>query len=172
LPRESGRPLSRWSAAEIVRSAIATRLVPAISASTITRWLREDRIKPWQHRSWQKPTDPRFLQKATAVLRLYEQAHVLGEHGAIVVCADEKTWVVPVTQYLSRRSRRAFWPWLTRVQHSTRQPLQSFYELGFPQGRSVLDPRSDTGLWRRNSRNSQRVTRDSMKAFRVRSTGG
>lgn len=93
LPRESGRPLSRWSAVEIVRSAIAKRLVTAISASTITRWLREDRIKPWQHRSWQKPTDPRFLQKATAVLRLYEQAHALVEHETIVVCADEKTCI-------------------------------------------------------------------------------
>ena len=93
MPRESGRPLSRWSAAELVRSAIAKRLVPAIAPSTITRWLRADHIKPWQHRSWQKPTDPRFLQKATAVLRLYEQAHALVEHGTIVVCADEKTCI-------------------------------------------------------------------------------
>lgn len=64
-----------------------------MSPSTIKRWLREDHIKPWQHRSWQKPTDPRFLQKATAVLRLYEQAPALVEHGAIVVCADEKTCI-------------------------------------------------------------------------------
>jgi len=93
LPRESGRPLSRWSAAEITRSAIAKRIIPAISPSTVKRWLREDHIKPWQHRSWQKPTDPRFLQKATAVLRLYERAHTLVEHGVIVVCADEKTCI-------------------------------------------------------------------------------
>ena len=97
MPRESGRPLSRWSAAEIARSAIAKRLVTAISPSTITRWLREDHIKPWQHRSWQKPTDPRFLQKATAVLRLYEQAHALVEQGTIVVCADEKTCIQALT---------------------------------------------------------------------------
>ena len=93
MPRESGRPLSRWSAAEIVRTALAKRIVPAISPSTIKRWLREDRIKPWQHRSWQRPTDPRFLQKATVVLRLYEQAHALVEQGTIVVCADEKTCI-------------------------------------------------------------------------------
>ena len=93
MPRESGRPLSRWSAAELARSAVAKRLVTAIAPSTIKRWLREDRIKPWQHRSWQKSTDPRFLQKATAVLRLYEQAHELIEHGVIVVCADEKTCI-------------------------------------------------------------------------------
>ena len=93
MPRESGRPLSRWSAAEIARSAIAKRIVTAIAPSTLTRWLREDHIKPWQHRSWQQPTDPRFLQKATAVLRLYEQAHVLAEHGEVVVCVDEKTCI-------------------------------------------------------------------------------
>ena len=93
MPRESGRPLSRWSTAEIARSAIAKRIVPAISPSTIKCWLREDHIKPWQHRSWQKPTDPRFLQKATAVLRLYEQAPALVEQGTLVVCADEKTCI-------------------------------------------------------------------------------
>lgn len=93
LPRESDRPLSRWSSAEIARSAIATRIVPTVAPSTIRRWLREERIKPWQHRSWQEPTDPRFLQKATAVLRLYEQAAALVEHGVIVVCADEKTCI-------------------------------------------------------------------------------
>ena len=41
------------------------------SASTIWRWLTEDAIKPWQHRSWIFPRDPRFLEKAGPVLDLY-----------------------------------------------------------------------------------------------------
>jgi len=93
LPQESGRPLSRWSSAELAHTAKERGIVSRISPSSIRTWLRAAKIKPGQHRSWQKPTDPRFLQKATAVLRLYEQAHVLVEHGEVVVCADEKTCI-------------------------------------------------------------------------------
>lgn len=91
LPRESGRPLSRWSSSELAREAMKRGIAGSMAPSTIRRWLRQDRIKPWQHRSWQKPTDPRFLQKAIPVLNLYEQANELAQAGEIVVCADEKT---------------------------------------------------------------------------------
>jgi len=91
LPRECGRPLSRWSAAELVRTVLQRRIVARISASTIKRWLQADQIKPWQYRSWQQPTDPRFLEKAIPILDLYERAHALARKGHIIVCADEKT---------------------------------------------------------------------------------
>jgi len=91
LPRDSGKPLSRWSAAELARTVIQRRIVRRISASTIKRWLKADRIKPWQYRSWQRPTDPRFLERAIPVLKLYERAQALARKGHIVVCADEKT---------------------------------------------------------------------------------
>jgi hypothetical protein len=91
LPRDSGKPLSRWSAAELARAVIQRRLVRGISASTIQRWLKADRIKPWQYRSWQRPTDPRFLERAIPILQLYERAQLLARQGHIIVCADEKT---------------------------------------------------------------------------------
>lgn len=56
------------------------------------RWLSEDAIKPWQHRSWVFPRDPDFAAKAGRVLDLYagrwegERLHP----GDYVVCADEK----------------------------------------------------------------------------------
>jgi hypothetical protein len=87
LPRDSGRPLSRWSAAELARTVIQRRIVRRISASTIKRWLKADRIKPWQYRSWQRPTDPRFLERAIPILKLYERAQRLARHGHIIVCA-------------------------------------------------------------------------------------
>jgi hypothetical protein len=37
----------------------------------VRRWLREDAIKPWQHRSWIFITDPGFRPKAERVLDLY-----------------------------------------------------------------------------------------------------
>jgi len=91
LPRDSGKPLSRWSASELARVVIQRGIVRSISGSTIKRWLKADRIKPWQYHSWQRPTDPRFLEKAIPILTLYERAQALARKGHRIVCADEKT---------------------------------------------------------------------------------
>src|SRR5215217_4191943 len=58
LPRDQGVPLSRFSRAELHRQVIE-RAVCDASASTIARWLSEDAIRPWQHRSWIFPRAPR-----------------------------------------------------------------------------------------------------------------
>jgi transposase len=50
LATEAGVPLSRFSRAELHRLVIEQGVTEA-SASTIARWLSEDAIKPWQHRS-------------------------------------------------------------------------------------------------------------------------
>jgi hypothetical protein len=71
LPREQGVPLSRFSRAELHRLVIE-RGVTEASAATIARWLREDALRPWQHRSWIFPTDPAFAEKAGPVLDLYQ----------------------------------------------------------------------------------------------------
>ena len=94
LPREAGVPLSRFSRAELHRLVIERAVVEA-SASTIARWLSEDAIRPWQHRSWIFPRDPRFLEKAGPVLDLYQrrwQGELL-HPGDFVICADEKTQI-------------------------------------------------------------------------------
>jgi DDE superfamily endonuclease len=94
LPAEHGVPLSRFSRAELHRLVIE-RGVCAASAPTIARWLAEDAIRPWQHRSWIFPRDPRFLEKAGPVLDLYQrrfQGRLL-HPGDFVICADEKTQI-------------------------------------------------------------------------------
>jgi hypothetical protein len=91
LPREQGLPLSRFSRAELHRLVIE-RGVSEASASTIARWLAEDALKPWQHRSWVFPTAPDFLERAGPVLDLYQgrwQGKLL-HPGEFVICADEK----------------------------------------------------------------------------------
>ena len=91
LPKEHGLPLSRFSRAELHRLVIERGVCEA-SASTIARWLSEDALKPWQHRSWIFPTDPAFLEKAGPVLDLYQgrwQGKLL-HPGELVICADEK----------------------------------------------------------------------------------
>jgi transposase len=90
LPRDLGVPLSRFSRAEL-RRLVIERVVCEASASTIARWLSEDAIRPWQHRSWIFPRDPRFLERAGPVLDLYQrrwQGELL-HPGDLVICADE-----------------------------------------------------------------------------------
>lgn len=93
LPRQSGQPLSRYSGADLAREAVRRGIVAKISGRTIWRWLDEDAIKPWQHRSWIFPRDPHFQSKAERVLDLYQG--VWNEERLrdddYVISADEKT---------------------------------------------------------------------------------
>jgi DDE superfamily endonuclease len=92
LPAEHGVPLSRWSADELAREAVGRGIVERISGVTVWRWLSADAIKPWQHRSWIFPRDPRFAERAGPILDLYQgrwQGELL-HPGDYVVCADEK----------------------------------------------------------------------------------
>jgi transposase len=93
LPRTRGVPLSRWSLAELRAELLASGLVSEVSTTTLWRWLAEDPIRPWRHRSWIFPRDPAFAAKAGVVLDLYQrvfQAAELGED-EYVISADEKT---------------------------------------------------------------------------------
>ena len=72
LPHESGQPLSRWSLSEIKREVVQRGIVAAVGETTLWRWLAEDAIRPWTHRSWIFPRDPDFEAKAGRVLDLYE----------------------------------------------------------------------------------------------------
>jgi hypothetical protein len=71
LPYALGLPLSRFSIPEIRRQVLARGLVASIGDTTIWRWLTEDAIRPWTHRTWIFPRDPAFEEKAGKVLDLY-----------------------------------------------------------------------------------------------------
>jgi transposase len=92
-PAARAVPLSRWSSAELAAQAIAEGLAVRVSASTVRRWLAEDAIKPWQHRSWIFPRDPDFAAKAARVLDLYQRVWNGVALGAdeYVLSADEKS---------------------------------------------------------------------------------
>lgn len=95
LPAELELPLSRLHVPDIRRAVLERGLVAAIGETTIWRWLHEDAIKPWQHRSWIFPRDPDFEAKAAVVLDLYQRRF---ENRRLrpdeyVISADEKTSV-------------------------------------------------------------------------------
>lgn len=93
LPATHGQPLSRWSTSDLVRQVQQSGLVASVSGSTLWRWLHEDALRPWYHRSWIFPRDPDFAAKANRVLDLYArewQGNALKED-EFVISADEKT---------------------------------------------------------------------------------
>ena len=93
LPATRGLPLSRFSCADIVREAQHCGIVARISDTTVWRWLHEDAIRPWQHRSWIFPRDPEFALKAARIVDLYARRWQ-GKRlrwDEFVLSADEKT---------------------------------------------------------------------------------
>jgi hypothetical protein len=93
LPATLGVPLSRLSTADVVREAQRHGIVATVSDKTVWRWLHEDAIRPWQHRTWIFPRDPDFAQKAGRILDLYARGwdgHPLTDED-FVLSADEKT---------------------------------------------------------------------------------
>jgi transposase len=95
LPTTSEVPLARWSCPDLAAEAARRGVVDSVSASTVRRWLAEDAIKPWQHRSWIFPRDPDFAIKAGRVLDLYARifdGQPLGDDD-YVLSADEKPGV-------------------------------------------------------------------------------
>jgi hypothetical protein len=92
LPKQAQVPLSRWSRAEVARHVLANPVLPAISASSVGRWLKAERIRPWRYQSWQHIQEPvAFLQRARPVLEAYAQAQALLQARIWLVCLDEKT---------------------------------------------------------------------------------
>jgi hypothetical protein len=93
LPVTRDLPLSRWSTTDLARYVSRSGLIAQISGSTIWRWLHEDAIRPWQHRTWIFPRDPDFALKAGRILDLYERrwkGRTLRDD-EFVISADEKT---------------------------------------------------------------------------------
>ena len=93
LPATRGLPLSRFSTGDIVREAQRAGIVARISDKTVWRWLHEDAIRPWQHRTWIFPRDPEFAVKAGRILDLYARQFDGCPLAAdeFVISADEKT---------------------------------------------------------------------------------
>lgn len=86
-------PVSRFSATTIAWIMSAIGVVATISARTVARWLKADKLKPWRFRSWITPKDlSKFMPRACAVLDIYERvAKGLLDDREIVFSVDEKT---------------------------------------------------------------------------------
>ena len=92
-PAQRGVPLAHWSLSDLQQAVVAQGLVAQISGATLWRWLSQDALRPWRHRSWIFPRDPAFATKAERILELYAgrwDGVALGPR-EYVLSADEKT---------------------------------------------------------------------------------
>ena len=90
MPAASGRLLARWTCPELARHAADSGIVAAVSPSTVCRWLADDALKPWQHRSWIFPRRPALAVKAGRVLNLYQQAWEGERLGETSACSGRR----------------------------------------------------------------------------------
>jgi hypothetical protein len=103
LPRALGLPFSRWSIPAFRHEVMKRGLVASVGETTLWRWLTEDAIRPWCHRSWIFPRAPDFEDTAGRVLDLYAgswQGSPLSPKDC-VISTDEKT---------SIQARQRKWP--------------------------------------------------------------
>jgi len=90
-PAARGRPLARLSVEDVCQQA--TKQGIAMSYSTVWRTLAHAALRPWFHRPWLFPQDPKLLEKAVPVLGLYHHrwAGKRLRTQDVVLCADELT---------------------------------------------------------------------------------
>ena len=87
LPSRHGLPFARWSVAELRQEAVACGIVAQISGTTLWRWLGQDALRPWRHRSWIFPRDPHFARKAGCVIVLYRRRWKGARWGRAIMCS-------------------------------------------------------------------------------------
>ncbi len=95
-PKASGRPINRWTSKELAKELIKREIVESISRTTVSRLLREAKIKPHLSRYWLNacPKDEaEFDAQVRVICALYRQALPLHQQGIHLVCVDEKTGI-------------------------------------------------------------------------------
>jgi acyl transferase domain-containing protein len=136
LPKQSQVPLSRWSRAELARRVAQDPALPRISASTVGRWLKAERIRPWRYHSWQHIHDPvAFLQRARPVLEAYARALALLRAGDWLVSLDEKTSIQAREGEQPPRPARPGKPMLSASRYHRRGACQLFAALSLADGK-------------------------------------
>jgi transposase len=141
-PHAHGKPWPRWSGEKLAQVAIEQQMVAHIAPGPIRTWLRQDKIKPWRYHSWQRSTDPRFVDKASPVLDLYEHALALAAQGEAVVCSDEKTSIQARQRVSATRAAAPGWPIHVADRYKRMGAVQLFCALRVASGVTFARTRS------------------------------
>ncbi len=95
-PKASGRALSHWTSKTLAAEVIKRGMVKTICRATISRLLKDAKIKPHRNRYWLNacPADPaQFDEQVRQICAIYRQAATLHRQGIHVLCIDEKTGI-------------------------------------------------------------------------------
>jgi len=114
-PDQTGSSLSQWDCPELARRLKADGVVPSISADTVERILRSQKLKPWRHHLWlsaKAPRDDHFAHLVQTLVELYTCTLAKEE---MVLCLDEKTNLQPRSRLATTLPTRPGLP--TRLEH-------------------------------------------------------
>ncbi len=116
--KASGRAISHWSSKSLAAEAIQRGIVKTMSRATISRLLKEAKIKPHRSRYWLNacPADPvQFDEQVRQLCALYRQAAALHQQGIHVVCTDEKTGIQALEHKYPAKGVKP--GWVARIEH-------------------------------------------------------
>jgi transposase len=94
-PKESGRPITHWTAHDLADEVVKRGIVPAISVTQVGRYLREAALQPHKKRYWlnTREKDPLvFRERVAAICDTYQEAPALEkDHRTHTISTDEMT---------------------------------------------------------------------------------
>ncbi|MCP4208362.1 MAG: IS630 family transposase, partial [Shimia sp.] len=121
-PKASGCSLSHWSSKTLAAEARQRGIVKTICRATISRLLKEAKIKPHLSRYWLNacPADPvQFDAQVRQLCALYRQAAALHQQGIHVVCTDEKTGMQALEHKYPAKGVKP--GWVARIEYEYRR---------------------------------------------------
>ena len=94
-PEKSGRPITHWTAKELTDEVTKRGIVPSISVTQVSRYLREAALQPHKKRYWlnTREKDPVVFQaRVEAICDTYREAPALArDQGTHTISTDEMT---------------------------------------------------------------------------------
>jgi len=142
-PKDSNRPISKWTHRELSLQMIADGVFDAISGRWIGKLLRRASIRPHKNKYWltsKDKTDPNFGVRVAEVCAAYRDAIDLYQtKGIHTVCIDEQTGIQALERIAPDLLARAGMPMLREYEYIRHGTLCLFGNLHVPTGR-ILSP--------------------------------
>lgn len=96
-PKDSDRPIARWTARELSLQMILEGVLESISGNWVSRLLRRAAIRPHKNKYWltsKDKSDPNYEQRVASICDAYRQAIPLyDQQGIHTICLDEQTGI-------------------------------------------------------------------------------
>lgn len=121
-PKASGRSLNHWTSKTLAAEACQRGIVKTICRATLSRFLKQAKIKPHLSRYWLNacPADPvAFDEQVRQLCALYRQAATLHRQGMHVVCTDEKTGMQALEHRYPAKGVKP--GWVARIEYEYRR---------------------------------------------------